>query len=132
MSSEPGEGQYASIAAEANEGRTLDFGPLFNPAAFLAGTSAPPAREKPPAPAVRAPRAAVELTQAEGKETLRRAIHGLVAHVSSTFGVDHKLVHATLNARCGGPAPTATAAELERRRQVILQWFARRTYDGLR
>jgi superfamily II DNA or RNA helicase len=132
VSSEPGEGQYASIAAEANEGRTLDFGPLFNPAAFLAGTGAPPAREKPPAPAVRAPRAAVELTQAEGKETLRRAIHGLVAHVSSTFGVDHKLVHATLNARCGGPVATATAAELERRRQVILQWFARRTYDGLR
>jgi hypothetical protein len=56
----------------------------------------------------------------------------LVSHVSSTFGVDHKLVHATLNARCGGPVATATARDLEARRAVIMQWLARRNYDGLR
>lgn len=122
------EGLYASIAARAVESRTLDFGPLFNPAAYFAA----PAREAEvrPAPPV-APGDPPE-THAERKETLRRAVATLVAHVSSTFGVDHKLVHATLNARCGGPVATATTVELEQRRAVIMQWLARRTYDGLR
>jgi len=56
----------------------------------------------------------------------------LVSAVSSAFGVDHKLVHGTLNQRCGGPIATATATELEQRRLVMLRWLARREYDGLR
>jgi len=124
-------GAYASIAASAVEGRTLDFGPLFNPAGYFGAASAesprPAARESAPPAAADPP-----LTHSERKESLRRAVAGLVAHVSSTFGVDHKLIHATLNARCGGPVATATAAELEHRRAVIMQWIARRSYDGYR
>ncbi len=124
-------GLYASIAASATEGRTLDFGPLFNPAAYFAEPAGPDR----PAEALSV-RAAVRPgpieTHAERKESLRRAVAGLVAQVSASFGVDHKLVHATLNARCGGPVAGATAAELEQRRAVIMQWFARRAYDGLR
>jgi superfamily II DNA or RNA helicase len=127
--SEPDQGLYASIAAQATEGRTLDFGPLFNPAALLAPAPAP---REPASPVARATGEAPHETHAERKESLRRAIHGLVSHVSSTFGVDHKLVHATLNARCGGPVATATATDLERRRLLIMQWLARRTYDGFR
>ena len=33
-------GEYASVAARASEGSTLDFGPLFNPAAFASAPSA--------------------------------------------------------------------------------------------
>jgi superfamily II DNA or RNA helicase len=128
--SEQTEGLYASIAAQAAEGRTLDFGPLFNPAAFLAPVADTP--RPPPPPQQHTVHRPPHETHAEHKESLRRAIHGLVSHVSSTFGVDHKLVHATLNARCGGPVATATTIELERRRSVIMQWLARRTYDGLR
>lgn len=119
------EGSYTSIAARATEGRTLDFGPLFNPGGRA--PAAPPPRAEPAA----APAQPVA-TNAEQKERLRKTVAGLVSHVSSTFGVDHKLVHATLNQRCGGPVATATAAELEQRRAVIAQWLARRTYDGLR
>jgi superfamily II DNA or RNA helicase len=122
------DGLYASIAAQATESRTLDFGPLFNPAALLAPVPAPVA----PGPAPDAPRGAELQTHSERKEGLRRAVAGLVSHVSATFGVDHKLVHATLNSRCGGPVATATAAELEQRRALIMQWLARRSYDGLR
>jgi superfamily II DNA or RNA helicase len=124
------EGLYASIAARAAEGRTLDFGPLFNPGAPAGIRSAAPA-----VPAAARPAAGAgepQLTHAERKESLRKAVQGLVAHVSSTFGVDHKLVHATLNARCGGPVATATVTELEQRRAVIMLWLARRSYDGLR
>jgi superfamily II DNA or RNA helicase len=127
--SEQSDGLYASIAAQAAEGRTLDFGPLFNPGALL-GT-VPAGSQALPPPGIAVPGPAHE-THAERKESLRRAVAGLVSHVSTTFGVDHKLVHATLNARCGGPVATATATDLEHRRAVILQWLARRTYDGLR
>ncbi len=119
-------GLYASIAANATEGRTLDFGPLFNPGIL----TAPPLMTAAPPPAV--PLTVPAETHAERKDALRKAVAGLVSHVSSTFGVDHKLVHATLNARCGGPVATATASELEQRRAVIMQWLARRNYDGLR
>jgi hypothetical protein len=124
-------GLYASINANATEGRTLDFGPLFNPAAYHAQAVAVPSGQSRPVPAP-APAGEPPPTHSERKEHLRRAVAGLVAHVSSTFGVDHKLVHATLNARCGGPVATATAAELEQRRAVIMQWLARRSYDGKR
>lgn len=127
---EPGTGLYTSIAAQATEGRTLDFGPLFNPALLSAPLTG--ALEAPPVPLARAAQAPTYETHAERKEALRKAIQGLVSHVSSTFGVDHKLVHATLNARCGGPVASATASDLERRRTLIMHWLARRTYDGLR
>jgi superfamily II DNA or RNA helicase len=126
--SEPGQGLYASIAAQATEGRTLDFGPLFNPALLL--EAAPVARR--PEAALPVLRPADRATHTERKEALRKAVAGLVSHVSTTFGVDHKLVHATLNARCGGPVATATADELERRRALIMQWLVRRSYDGFR
>ncbi len=121
------DGLYASIAANATDGRTLDFGPLFNPGVLLAPPVPEPLERRPdPAPSI------PPLTHSEQKESLRRAVHGLVSHVSTTFGVDHKLVHATLNARCGGPVATATTAALEQRRAVIMQWLARRVYDGFR
>jgi superfamily II DNA or RNA helicase len=120
------EGLYASIHAVATESQTLDFGPLFNPAAFEA---APPE-----AAAVTAEAPAVHdgLTQVERKVRLRRDLQALVARVSQQFGVDHKWIHATLNERCGGPIATATLAGLEARRRVAAGWLARRIYDGLR
>ncbi len=120
--------QYASVAAQAIEGNTLDLGPLFNPAAFLAPSAPVMSALAPPTPEQHEP----SETQSERKESLRKAIAGLVSHVSTTFGVNHKLVHATLNTRCGGPVATASLTELEQRRKVILQWLARRSYDGLR
>ena len=123
------EGMYASIAASATEGRTLDFGPLFNPNAYFAEEA--PRAERAPLP-VRERRAGPELTHSERKEALRRSVHSLVARVSQSFGVDHKLVHATLNQRCGGPVASASERELEARRRVAEAWLARRAYDGLR
>jgi superfamily II DNA or RNA helicase len=124
-------GAYASIAASAIESRTLDFGPLFNPASLQEpdrSATAPVALD------TRADRATPEppATHAEQKETMRKSVAGLVSLVSSTFGVDHKRVHATLNQRCGGPVATATAAQLEQRRALIMRWLTRRAYDGLR
>jgi superfamily II DNA or RNA helicase len=122
-------GLYTSVAAQAVEGQTLDLGPLFNPEVLRAQPAAAPP------PVTAGPAGAPEaepLTHAERKEQLRKAIAGLVAHVSSTFGVDHKLVHATLNARCGGPVASATGLQLQARRAVIMQWLARKAYDGLR
>jgi superfamily II DNA or RNA helicase len=123
-------GLYASIAASATESRTLDFGPLFNPAALQ---STPPVVAA-ARPVEKASDRAAEpvLTHAERRETLRRSVAGLVSQVSAAFGVDHKLIHATLNQRCGGPVATATAAELERRRALIMRWLTQRSYDGLR
>ncbi len=120
------EGLYASINAVATESHTLDFGPLFNPAAFEA---APPDE-----PAVVAEPAVVHdgLTQVERKARLRRDLQVLVARVSTTFNVDHKWIHATLNERCGGPIATATLAGLEARRRVANGWLTRRVYDGIR
>jgi superfamily II DNA or RNA helicase len=120
------EGLYASIHAVATESQTLDFGPLFNPAAFEA---APP---EPTAVATEPPAVHDGLTQVERKARLRRDLQTLVARVSQTFGVDHKWIHATLNERCGGPIATATLAGLEARRRVASAWLARRAYDGLR
>jgi superfamily II DNA or RNA helicase len=124
-------GAYASIAA-THEGRTLDFGPLFNPAAFLA----PPANADAAGAGAQAPAAAeaeaVIVTHAERREDLRRELRGLVARASSAFGVDHKRVHATLNQRFGGSVATATVAALESRRKLLHVWLERRVYDGLR
>jgi superfamily II DNA or RNA helicase len=119
------EGLYASINAVATESQTLDFGPLFNPAAL----EAPP---EPAAVTTEAPVVHDGLTQVERKVRLRRDLHALVARVSQTFDVDHKWIHATLNERCGGPIATATLAGLEARRRVAAGWLARRIYDGIR
>jgi superfamily II DNA or RNA helicase len=127
-------GDFASIAATAREGHTLDFGPLFNPTKYLnasaaethtvrAAADAPDVTEEPDEP--------IE-THAERRERLRRDLKGLVSRASTTFAVDHKLVHATLNQRFGGPVATATLAGLESRRRLVALWLERRTYDGLR
>jgi superfamily II DNA or RNA helicase len=117
------EGLYASINATATESHTLDFGPLFNPAMLEAPESAV---------ATEPPVVHDGLTHVERKARLRRDVQALVARVSSTFGVDHKWIHATLNERCGGPIATATLAGLDARRRVAGGWLARRLYDGIR
>ncbi len=118
------EGEYASINAVATESQTLDFGPLFNPAALA---------EPEPVAAPAEPLVVHDgLTHVERKARLRRDVQALVARVSAAFGVDHKWIHATLNERCGGPIATATLAGLEARRRVAGAWLERRTYDGLR
>jgi len=118
-------GAFASIAATAREGHTLDFGPLFNPLAYyerpVAEPASEPASETPPLE-----------THAERRESLRRDLRALVSQASSAFSVDHKLVHATLNERFGGPIATATIAGLEGRRRLVARWLERRVYDGLR
>ena len=121
------EGAYASISAVATESHTLDFGPLFNPGAHY-GDDAPTARlERQSATA-----APDVPTNVERKEGVRRQLRALVAQVSTTFGVDHKWIHATLNQRCGGSVATATLSELEARRRVASGWLARRQYDGIK
>jgi superfamily II DNA or RNA helicase len=127
-------GEFASIVATAREGHTLDFGPLFNPTKYLnAPPDAPPgARANAKSPAIAPdPEPPIE-THAERRERIRRDLKTLVARASTAFSVDHKLVHATLNQRFGGPVATATIAGLESRRQLVTLWLERRTYDGLR
>jgi superfamily II DNA or RNA helicase len=125
----PDAGAYESINAVAAESHTLDFGPLFNPAAYFEEPAGLPAARAQARPAAVAE---VAQTNVERKEIVRRDLQGLVARVSSAFGVDHKWIHATLNQRCGGSVATATLAELEARRRVASGWLARRSYDGLR
>lgn len=121
-------GAYASIAATAHEGRTLDFGPLFDPALRFAPQ---PAGEAGPSDALPVEHTHVT-THAERRDDLRRELRGLVARASVAFGVDHKRVHATLNQRFGGSVATATVASLEKRRTLLQTWLERRAYDGLR
>jgi superfamily II DNA or RNA helicase len=121
-------GEFASIAATAREGHTLDFGPLFNPTKYLAA----PAEES---MTVAEPEREAEtplLTHAERRDTLRGELRALVSRASAQFAVDHKLVHATLNQRFGGPVATATLSGLEARRRLVTSWLERRVYDGLR
>jgi superfamily II DNA or RNA helicase len=123
----PDEGEYASINAIATESQTLSFGPLFSPQAL----------EDDPAPAAQLERqsgvAIADVpTNVERKERVRRQLRSLVATVSTTFGVDHKWIHATLNQRCGGSVATATLLELEARRRIASGWLARRQYDGIK
>ncbi|GAC1571714.1 MAG: DEAD/DEAH box helicase [Candidatus Elarobacter sp.] len=121
-------GLYEAIAARSTDERVVDFGPLFNPAAFAA-EAVPTAeevaheREVIPAPS---------LTTAERKEGMRRSLHGLVTRVSNRFNVEHRKIHATLNQRVGGSVATATERELDLRRRVAESWLARDRYDGLR
>jgi superfamily II DNA or RNA helicase len=121
------EGGYASINAIATESQTLNFGPLFNPeeryddagpAAHLEHQAAVPTAGQP--------------TNVERKERIRRQLRALVATVSTTFGIDHKWIHATLNQRCGSSVATATLLELEARRRIATGWLSRRQYDGIK
>ncbi len=126
----PAAGAFASIAATAREGHTLDLGPLFNPASLL---EAPlPQRIPAPRPPADSEEGPPPQTQAERREGVRRELRGLVARASTQFGVDHKLVHATLNERFGGSVATATLADLERRLAAVNRWLERRIYDGRR
>jgi superfamily II DNA or RNA helicase len=123
----PDEGEYASINAVATESHTLNFGPLFNPQA-LEDDAAPAAHLEHQAAV-----ATVDVpTNVERKEGVRRQLRALVATTSTTFGVDHKWIHATLNQRCGGTVATATLLELEARRRIAAGWLARRQYDGIK
>jgi superfamily II DNA or RNA helicase len=125
-------GEFASIAATAREGHTLDFGPLFNPTKYLAAAADDIARIPEPE---REPDRDEErrlLTHAEKRDALRGELRALVSRASVQFAVDHKLVHATLNQRFGGPVATATLAGLEARRRLVTSWLERRVYDGLR
>ena len=135
----PDAGLYASIAATARESHTLDFGPLFNPAKFLTAPSqseiraaAAAARDVARERDAPAKREEPELTHAERRESLRRDLRALVTRASAQFAVDHKLIHATLNQRFGGPVATATLAGLDARRKLITHWLERRVYDGMR
>jgi superfamily II DNA or RNA helicase len=124
-------GLYEAIAARSTDERVVDFGPLFAPAAWAAGsagevaTVAAALHDEDPLPTP-------TLTTAERKESLRRSLHGLVARVCVRFGVEHRKVHATLNQRVGGSVVTATERELDLRRRVAEVWLARDRYDGLR
>jgi superfamily II DNA or RNA helicase len=122
------ESLFAGISAHIEEGRLVDYGPLFNPAAYYADSAAPrPQRgEGGDAPAHDAP------TKSEQKASLRRALQALVSQASSRFHVEHRKIHATLNERFGGPIASATAQSIERRRAAVVQWLERDRYDGLR
>ncbi len=123
------EGEYASIAATARAGNVLDFGPLFNPNAYFAKAAEEQAAAS---PVQTEEEPEVVTTHAERREDLRRSLRLLVSRASTTFSVDHKLVHATLNQRFGGPVATATLAGLEARRRLVEAWLERRVYDGMR
>jgi superfamily II DNA or RNA helicase len=126
----PDEGAYASISATAREGKILDFGPLFNPTAYYATPE--PKHETPLLAHEPQQPEYPEQTHAERRELLRRELQSLVALASTTFSVNHKLVHATLNERFGGKVATASITDLEARRRLIHRWLERRVYDGLR
>ena len=121
-------GLYEALAARTMAERVVDYGPLFNPAAFAVEAAAPagaervPEDEPPPS----------EITSAERKDALRRSLQAIVSRVSSRFAVEHRKIHATLNQRVGGSVVTATEGELALRRRMAESWLARDTYDGLR
>ncbi|HEV3085699.1 MAG TPA: DEAD/DEAH box helicase family protein [Candidatus Elarobacter sp.] len=132
-------GLYEAIAARTTDERVVDFGPLFNPAAFAASASVSAAvvagddfagYERGLGRGVETD--AATITSAERKESLRRSLHGLVTRVCNRFSVEHRKVHATLNQRVGGSVATATERELDLRRRVAERWLARDRYDGLR
>ncbi|HEY8314293.1 MAG TPA: DEAD/DEAH box helicase family protein [Candidatus Baltobacteraceae bacterium] len=121
----PGEtlSQFRSINAVVQEERVLDYGPLFNPAAYAVEEQAPQVTD--------AAEPDFVLSKAEEKELLRRSLQGLVAQASQRFAVEHRKIHATLNARFGGPIAAATTESLKERRHTVLRWLERGRYDGL-
>jgi superfamily II DNA or RNA helicase len=126
-------GLYEAIAARTTDERVVDFGPLFNPSSFAAGTFTDvhaddddDAHAPPPEPPPQL------VTPAERKESMRKSLHSLVTRVSLRFGVEHRRIHATLNAKIGGSVATASERELDMRRRLAEGWLARDRYDGLR
>jgi len=128
----PSDNLFESIAANMAGERVLDYGPLFNPAAFLveeaplergrtATVERPSEPEEEPEPL---------LSISEEKELLRKSLSSLVAQVSQRFGIEHRKIHATLNQRFGGPIARATVETLRKRRAAALRWLER-GYDGL-
>jgi superfamily II DNA or RNA helicase len=114
--------KFAGISAHLDSERVLDYGPLFNPLALLQEETH---AEPEPVPVV-------AITRTEEKEASRRALQALVSLASTRFRVEHRLIHATLNQRFGGPIASATAESIERRRRAILRWLEVNRYDGLR
>lgn len=121
--------QFQAIAASVGGEHVLDYGPLFNPTAYIAEPEAPM-----PALAVNdvelEPEPEVVLSIAEEKELLRKSLTALVSQVSLRYAVEHKKIHATFNQRFGGPIARATVEDLRRRRALALKWLET-TYDGL-
>jgi superfamily II DNA or RNA helicase len=122
-------GAYASISATACEGKVFDFGPLFNPAAYF---SPQESAHETTIHNNDAQQQEYSETHAERRDSLRREVQALVARTSTTFSVNHKLVHATLNERFGGKVASASLTNLESRRRLIHLWLDRRVYDGFR
>jgi uncharacterized protein (DUF2267 family) len=108
----------------------VDFGPLFNPAAFAAGPATAVVQDDEPRESDTP--FAPPITSAERKESMRRSLQSLVTRVSNRFGVEHRKIHSTLNQRVGGSVSTATERELDLRRRVAESWLAKDRYDGLR
>jgi superfamily II DNA or RNA helicase len=120
---------FTGIAAQVQDERVLDYGPLFNPLAYHVEESRPvpqALREERMDPDPEPP-----MSAAERKEALRNSLRALVAQVSVRFGVAHKSIHATLNQRFGGPLKLATVESLEHRKRALLKWLERNRYDGL-
>ena len=99
-------GEYHSIAARASESSTLDFGPLFNPDAFAAGTEAPAPSED----AIRGEAAIVAevdeneravVAQSERRETLRKTIARRRDRASAGNG-ERGIVEPDMDGRGGG------------------------------
>ncbi|MEO9262572.1 MAG: DEAD/DEAH box helicase family protein [Candidatus Baltobacteraceae bacterium] len=114
--------RFQAIAANIDGERVLDYGPLFNPNAYLLQPS-----EAQPEPE---PELEPVLSIGEEKDLLRRSLATLVSQVSTRFRVEHKKIHATLNRQFGGPLSRATVEGLRKRREVALRWLDR-GYDGL-
>jgi superfamily II DNA or RNA helicase len=138
-------GLYEAIAARTTAERAVDYGPLFNPAAYAASAATAPSGNanggrsdgsgdiderdgREPGDDALAP----AITSAERKESLRRSLQSLVTRVSLRFGIEHRKIHASLNQRVGGSVAAATERELDLRRRVAESWLARDRYDGLR
>ncbi len=122
---------FEAIAANVDGERVLDYGPLFNPNAYLeepAHVAAPVATLEVPEESEPEPEPVLSI--AEEKELLRASLSALVAQVSQRFRIEHRKIHTTLNQRFGGPIAQATVDSLRRRRAAALRWLER-GYDGL-
>lgn len=121
------ENLFEAIAANVDGERVVDYGPLFNPSAYFAEP-----RPETHVPVASAPDLDddIVLSPAEEKELLRKSLANLVTQASLRFNIEHKKIHATLNARYGGPIARATAESLRKRREAVLTWLDRGRYDG--
>jgi hypothetical protein len=105
----------------------LDYGPLFNPQAYVTQAEA---ETQPPLEATSGLDDDYILSPGEEKELLRKSLANLVTQASLRFNVEHKKIHATLNQRYGGPIARATVESLRKRREAVLTWLDRGRYDG--